>query len=144
MSDIDVFVDGKPYNPSETVIYRGMMLSEVPNLAFSMGYINASWTLRSDLTARYVCRLVNHMDANGYAECRPHLPETPLEGLRQGSPLSASYTNRTRDLMPKVSDTAPWSASLYYVLDKAQVEFSSFRDQALQFKGATSAPRSRL
>ena len=75
LGGIQLAVDGRDVKPSETMSYKGMMLSGVPNLAFAFGYTNASWTLKSDLTCAYVCRLLNHMDEHGYRQCTPRNPD---------------------------------------------------------------------
>ena len=68
-------VDGADRRPvATTMTYKGMMLSDVPNLAFALGYTNASWTLKADLISEYVCRLLNHMDEHGYRQCVPRAP----------------------------------------------------------------------
>ena len=77
---VDVAVDGEPVDFSERVAYKGMMISGVPNFAMALGYTNASWTLKCDLTSHYVCRLVNHMDAHGYEIATPQPPD-PSPGL---------------------------------------------------------------
>jgi cation diffusion facilitator CzcD-associated flavoprotein CzcO len=67
MGGIQIIVDGAPVDPSKALLYKGMMFSDVPNLAVALGYTNASWMLKCELTAQYVCCLLNHMDAQGYA-----------------------------------------------------------------------------
>src|SRR4029450_8040348 len=73
MSGLQLVVDGAPVVLSQTMAYKGMMYSDVPNLASAFGYTNASWTLKCDLTAEYVCRLLNHMDRGGFAICTPRI-----------------------------------------------------------------------
>ena len=73
LGEMDFVVDGEPVDFSQTWTYKGFAYSDVPNLASSFGYINASWTLRADLTCEYVCRLLNHMDQTGTVECTPRL-----------------------------------------------------------------------
>ncbi len=73
LGEVDFVVDGEPVDFSQTWTYKGFAYSDVPNLASSFGYINASWTLRADLTCEYVCRLLNHMDATGTRQCTPRL-----------------------------------------------------------------------
>jgi monooxygenase len=74
LGDMEMVVDGRKIAPHETTSYKGMMFSDVPNLASTFGYTNASWTLKADLTAEYVCRLLNHMDRTGARICTPRLP----------------------------------------------------------------------
>ena len=92
LGEMDFVVDGEPVDFSQTWTYKGFAYSDVPNLASSFGYINASWTLRADLTCEYVCRLLNHMDQTGTVECTPRLrasdrdmPERPwIDGFSAG------------------------------------------------------------
>ena len=70
LGGVELAVDGREVEPSETLSYKGLMLTGVPNMAFSIGYTNASWTLKCDLTCDYVCRLINHMDERGYVPVR--------------------------------------------------------------------------
>lgn len=109
-------IDGKVAQPRELLVYKGLMLSGVPNLAWCVGYTNASWTLRADLTSRYVCRLLNLMDRKGYAVAvpRPSPDETerrPLLGLTSG------YVTRAEADLPKQGGHAPWYLRQNYVLD---------------------------
>ena len=78
LGGLQFVVDGREIDLSETMSYKGMMLSGVPNLAFAIGYTNASWTLKCDLTCEYVCRLLNHMDEHGHRQCVPREPR-PLD-----------------------------------------------------------------
>ena len=78
MSGLQLTVDGAPVDLSKTMAYKGMMYSDVPNLASAFGYTNASWTLKCDLTSEYVCRLLKHMDQHGYAQCTPRLNDPEL------------------------------------------------------------------
>ena len=71
-------VDGRAVDPAKTFIYKGMMYSDVPNLASVFGYTNASWTLKADLVCEYVCRLINHMDRGGYRQCTPRNTDPTL------------------------------------------------------------------
>ena len=78
MSGLQLVVDGALVDLSKTMAYKGMMYSDVPNLASAFGYTNASWTLKCDLTAEYVCRLLKHMDKHGYAQCTPRVNDPQL------------------------------------------------------------------
>jgi monooxygenase len=100
-------VDGRDIHLPDTVGYKGMMLSGVPNFAMALGYTNASWTLKCDLCAEYVCRLLNHMDANGYGACTPRPPAEGAE-LEPFIGLSSGYVQRSIDVLPKQGPRAPW------------------------------------
>jgi hypothetical protein len=113
---MDVVVDGEAVDFSERVAYKGLMLSGVPNLAMALGYTNASWTLKCDLVAQYVCRLLAHMDRNGYAIATaqppdPSLPTDPIIDLRSG------YVMRSIDRLPKQGRSLPWRLHQNYFRD---------------------------
>ncbi|MDT5214835.1 MAG: monooxygenase [Mycobacterium sp.] len=110
-------VDGCPVNLSETVSYKGMMLSGVPNFAWTIGYTNASWTLKADLIAQYVCRLLAHMDREGYAAATPDAHRVTAE--HPFLDLTSGYVQRSMDLMPKQGDRLPWRLHQNYVRDVA-------------------------
>ncbi|CAB4662214.1 unannotated protein [freshwater metagenome] len=130
-------VDGTPVDFSTTWTYKGIAYSGVPNLASSFGYINASWTLRADLTCEYVCRLLNHMDATGTTQCTPRLrPED--EGMAEKSWIdnfSAGYMERVMDQFPKQGDHEPWINPQNYKRDKKLFRESPIDDGAMQFSG---------
>ncbi len=108
-------VDGRAVELSKTVSYKGMMLSGVPNLAWTIGYTNASWTLKADLVAEYVCRLLKHMDENGYAAATPD-----AAGATATNPfldLASGYVKRSLAELPKQGDQAPWRLHQNYVKD---------------------------
>jgi len=127
---IALAVDGEPVNLPERMIYKGMMLSGVPNLFVSFGYANASWTLRSDLTARSVCRLLNYMAARDLAVCAPRHDDTV--GRRPALDLSSGYVTRAEGLLPSQGDRAPWVVPQNYARDLAAMTFSRV-DEALDF-----------
>jgi cation diffusion facilitator CzcD-associated flavoprotein CzcO len=125
-------VDGRPVDPAQCVGYKAMMLSGVPNMASCMGYTNASWTLKSDLTAEYVCRLLNHMRAKGLRQCTPTLddPDMPLQPW---SDFSSGYIQRSIHLFPKRGAKAPWLLKQNYVHDLLTLRFGRIDDGALVF-----------
>jgi hypothetical protein len=107
-------VDGEPVDIGSRTAYRGLMLGGVPNLAYCIGYVNASWTLRADLSHRYVCRLLRHMHAHGYTVAVPDR----VQG--RGRPLldlSSSYVRRALDLFPRQGDRDPWLVRQNYLRD---------------------------
>jgi monooxygenase len=117
LGGMEVVVDGKPITFSETVGYRGMMFSGVPNLAASVGYTNASWTLKCDLICSYVARLLVHMDRLGVSTVVPRwteetLPDVPFLDLQSG------YVLRSVGEFPKQGHVAPWRVHQNYVLDR--------------------------
>lgn len=128
-------VDGIPVELSSRLAYRGMMLEGVPNLAFAIGYTNASWTLRCDLTCRYVARLLNHMRANGLTRCTPvnhdrSVAAQPLLDLQSG------YVRRGAAMMPRQGSKQPWRVYQNYLQDYVSTRRSRIGDGALEFGSA--------
>jgi monooxygenase len=138
LGGVSVAVDGREVKPSETVSYKGMMLSGVPNLALAFGYTNASWTLKSDLTCGYVCRLLNHMDEHGYRQCRPRTPDPSVTELPWVD-FSAGYVLRSIDQFPRQGSTAPWRLYQNYARDVLSLRFGTLDDGTLEFSGAGAA-----
>jgi monooxygenase len=135
---MQIAVDGREVTPSETMSYKGMMLGGVPNLAIAFGYTNASWTLKADLTCGFVCRLLNHMDEHGYAQCTPHnrdpsITEEPFIDF------SSSYVLRAIEHFPKQGSKAPWRLYQNYALDILTLRFGAIEDGTMQF-AKTEAP----
>ena len=124
-------VDGKPVKASELMVYKGVMVSGVPNLAFAVGYTNASWTLKADLTAQYVCRLLAYMDKHGHTWCCPErsadVEEEPLMNFSSG------YVQRSIEQFPVQGKQRPWKLFQNYALDLLMIRYSKLRDHALRF-----------
>ena len=113
---IEFTVDGERRPTGELTVYRGAMFADVPNLAVTIGYVNASWTLRADLASRYVCRLLNHMEQHGWRVAVPRAPEG-MEG-RPLLPLRSGYVERAAGKLPQQGDAAPWLMRQNYLLDR--------------------------
>ena len=128
---IELVVDGVRVVPSSTMTYKGMMISDVPNLAFAIGYTNASWTLKCDLTSRYVCRLLNHMAARHFTTCTPRRGEgiTPSELLD----FTSGYVQRAIGTFPKQGSIAPWKLYQNYALDLVTLKFGKLDDGSMAF-----------
>ena len=120
MGGVTFTVDGKRVNFPDTTIYKGMMFSDVPNLVQTFGYINASWTLRADLTARYACRLLNRMAAVGARQCTPRLGDEDREMPRRPwiDDFSSGYMQRSIHLFPQQGNRDPWRHTQDYATDK--------------------------
>ena len=128
---IALSVDGEPMRLADRTIYKGMMLSGVPNLFISVGYINASWTLRSDITARAVCRLLNNMDKRGLKVSTPR--DDPSRERRPLLELSSGYLARAEGLLPQQGAKHPWRVKQHYVRDLAAMRFSKV-DEEMDFR----------
>lgn len=135
LGGIELVVDGQAVDVPKTMTYKGMMLSGVPNCAFTVGYTNASWTLKADLTSEYVCRLLAHMDAHGYTKSVPEITdpsvtETPLLDFTSG------YVLRSLDQFPKQGSKEPWKLRQNYVFDMRSIRHGPIDDGAMQFSSA--------
>jgi cation diffusion facilitator CzcD-associated flavoprotein CzcO len=120
-------VDGQPVDLAKRFIYKGMMYSDVPNLASVFGYTNASWTLKADLVCEYVCRLLNHMDRNGYRVCTPHNGDATLQEEPWVN-FSSGYIQRALEHQPKQGSKRPWKLYQNYALDLLSLRFGRLRD----------------
>jgi len=137
MGGLEVIVDGAPVELAKTFSYKAMMYSGVPNLASTFGYTNASWTLKADLTAEYVCRLLNHMDKRGFTECRPINDET-LEA-EPWLDFSSGYVTRAMHRFPKQGPKAPWRVYQNYALDLMAFRYGQVDDGVMKFSRAAPA-----
>jgi monooxygenase len=135
LGGIAISVDGEAIELSETVGYKGMMLSGIPNLALTLGYTNASWTLKGDLVAGYVCRLLNHMDAHGLSRCTPLAPDPSLPRA-PFLDLASGYVLRSIADLPKQGPTAPWRLHQNYPRDVLMLRYGPLEDEAIEFSGA--------
>ena len=138
MGGADIVVDGRPVDIGKTLTYKGAMFDCVPNLAYAVGYTNASWTLKCDLSANYICRLINHMDRRGYAVCTPRasgvlISEAPT------LPLTSGYVERARALLPKQGSKPPWTMNQNYARDLLAFRFGAIEDGALEFRPRDAA-----
>ncbi len=137
LGGLQLSVDGRPVEMPETVAYKGMMLCGVPNMALTLGYTNASWTLKADLVARYVCRLLERMDTTGAAICTPQppdpaLPTEPIIDLKSG------YVTRSLAELPRQGASAPWRLHQNYVKDVRLMKRGPL-DDAMEFSGKALA-----
>jgi len=132
MAGAPLSVDGRAIDPSRLYVYRGMMFGDVPNLAQVFGYTNASWTLKSDLTGSFVCRLLNHMRRTG---TRIVVPRVPAGGIEEAPMLNlnSGYVLRAVDQFPKQGRHLPWRLYQNYILDFLQLRLKPLRDNVLEF-----------
>ncbi|HVB90609.1 MAG TPA: NAD(P)/FAD-dependent oxidoreductase [Acidimicrobiales bacterium] len=134
LGGIVLTVDGEEVDPASRLTYKGMMLEGVPNLALAIGYTNASWTLKCDLTCNYVCRLLNHMHATGQRQCTPRnrdasIATSPILGLSSG------YIQRSVHLLPKQGSHFPWQVHQSYLRDYRALKMSDIEDEVMEFRG---------
>jgi cation diffusion facilitator CzcD-associated flavoprotein CzcO len=136
LGGVQFFVDGEPVDFARTVSYKGIMYSGVPNLVSTFGYINASWTLRADLTAEYFCRLLNFMEAGGYRQCTPRLrsEDSAMQMQPWITGFSPGYMQRALDRLPKQGDREPWINPQNYRADKKMFRDGEVDDGSLTFK----------
>ncbi|WP_183101326.1 flavin-containing monooxygenase [Nocardioides pelophilus] len=128
---IEFVVDGEPLDLPSRLAYKALMLSGVPNLFFTVGYTNASWTLKADLVIDYVCRLLAHLDAHGYRTAVP-VPDASVE-RRPLMPLTSGYIQRSAHLLPSEGDRAPWRMAQNYYVDQLVIRRAPIDDGVLRF-----------
>ncbi|MFO0614390.1 MAG: NAD(P)/FAD-dependent oxidoreductase [Polyangiaceae bacterium] len=135
LGGMSLTIDDRPFEPPDHLTYKGSMCSDVPNLAVAIGYTNASWTLKCDLTCEYVCRILAHMDRHGFDTCVPTNDDPSVEPL----PLldfSSGYVQRSIQAFPRQGSKAPWRVYQNYVLDRATLRHGKLDDGALKFSRA--------
>jgi len=140
MGGAKLVVDGETVNLSEKMTYKGMMLSDVPNSAFTVGYTNSSWTLKADLVAEYVCRLLNHMDAKGYVSQVPRNRDPSVHA----SPLldfGAGYVKRSLEALPTQGSRWPWKLGMNYAADVVALRHGPVEDGVMEFRSADEVER---
>jgi len=137
MGDIDFVVDGKDIDPANLVTYRGIMFTELPNLAYVFGYFRASWTLRADIISDFVCRLLAHMEARGAKQVVPtlraHDAQMALITWVDPANFNPGYMMRTMHRMPKQGDREPWTWGLEYQEEKAVLAGVDLEDGTLEY-----------
>ncbi len=137
LGGMELRVDGREVVLPETVGYKGIMFSGVPNLAAVIGYTNASWTLKGDLTCQWVCRVLNHMDQHGYTQCVAPTP-SPAVGRRPMIDLTAGYVMRSIESFPKQGDRAPWRLYQNYPRDVLLLRRGALEDGELEFRASAA------
>jgi cation diffusion facilitator CzcD-associated flavoprotein CzcO len=138
LGGVALTIDGEAVNPGDRLTYKGMMLEDVPNLAIAIGYTNASWTLKCDLTCRYVSRLLNHMHEHGLTQCVARNDDPSIvEGSLLG--LSSGYIQRSAHLLPKQGSIYPWKVHQSYLRDYRALKMSPVDDAIMEFSGPAAA-----
>jgi cation diffusion facilitator CzcD-associated flavoprotein CzcO len=136
LGDIQLKVDGRTIDPSKTMNYRGTMYAGIPNLASVFGYTNASWTLKSELTCNYICRVLNRMSREGYQVCVPQ-NDDPSVQPEPWLNLSSGYIQRVADKLPKQGSKVPWKLHQNYVKDIINLRYGSLDDGVIRFLNPT-------
>jgi monooxygenase len=129
---MEVSVDGRTIDFARTLTYKGMMYSDVPNMASSFGYTNASWTLKCDLTCEYVCRLINYIDRCGYRQCVAHNVDPSITEL-PSLDFSSGYVQRSIAEMPKQGSKRPWRLYQNYALDIVTLRYGKIDDGVMRY-----------
>ncbi|MFZ5723645.1 MAG: flavin-containing monooxygenase [Pseudomonadota bacterium] len=132
LGGMKVAVDGKPFEMSKSMNYKGLMFSDLPNFAMVFGYTNASWTLKSDLTSEYVCRLLKHMDRTGMRQCTPRNND-PTVNIEPFVSMSSGYIQRALDKLPKQGNKAPWKLYMNYAKDLVAIRYGKVDDGVMEF-----------
>lgn len=135
LGGMQLSVDGREVDLAKTLNYKGMMFSDVPNMASSFGYTNASWTLKCDLTCEYVCRLLNHMDKHGYRQCTPRNVDPSL-AEEPWIDFSSGYVQRSIHKLPKQGSRLPWKLHQNYAFDIMMLRYGRVDDGVMEFQGA--------
>ena len=132
LGDVKVSVDSEPVAFGEHMAYKGMMLSDIPNLILTFGYTNASWTLKAELTSNYTCRLLQYMDRNGYRVAVPRrdaqVQDAPFLNFTSG------YVQRGKGMLPKQGDRKPWQVHQNYLQDTLTIQYGRVNDGVMQFQ----------
>jgi cation diffusion facilitator CzcD-associated flavoprotein CzcO len=138
MGGVQLVVDDVPVDLARTLIYRGMMYRDVPNLAFAFGYINASWTLKCELIAQRLCRILNYMDRHAYTQCTPRIGDQVVAEEPMLVELTSGYIQRARDMLPRQGSSNPWKMHQNYLRDVWSLCLSPMNDGAMEFTRCAS------
>lgn len=137
LGGVQLSVDGREVDLAKTLNYKGMMFSDVPNMASSFGYTNASWTLKCDLTCEYICRLLTHMDKHGYRQCTPRNVDPSLT-VEPWIDFSSGYVQRSLHKLPKQGSRLPWKLHQNYAFDIMMLRYGRVDDGVMEFQRPTA------
>jgi monooxygenase len=129
---VQIKVDSKPFDVSKSFVYKGLMLSELPNFFIFVGYTNASWTLKSDLTSEYISRVLKYLDKHNYKALQAKVVETNLKPVPLLN-LNSGYISRAANTLPSQGNRAPWRIYQNYVLDYKMLRMDAIKDKRLRF-----------
>ncbi|HEX6591855.1 MAG TPA: NAD(P)/FAD-dependent oxidoreductase [Moraxellaceae bacterium] len=133
-------VDGAPYEVSKAMNYKGVMFQDLPNFGMMFGYTNASWTLKSDISSEFLCRVIKHMDKNGLRQCMPHNSD-PSVAQEDFVAMRSGYLQRALSKLPRQGNKAPWKVYMNYAMDLAVLRYKSVDDGVLNFSNPVPAGR---
>jgi monooxygenase len=140
LGGMQILIDGQEKQMSETVGYKGMMFSGIPNMCLALGYTNASFSLKTDLIAEYICRLLKHMDANGFRVATPKAPGPAVE-IEPIIDLKSGYVLRSLDKLPKQAAAHPWRLHQNYAQDIRLLRKGPIDDEIELSRGPAAALR---
>jgi cation diffusion facilitator CzcD-associated flavoprotein CzcO len=133
ISGMQLIINGVLADLPRSLVYKGMMFSDVPNLAFAIGYTNASWTLKCDLASEYVCRLLNYMDQHNFAVCTARVTDPDLQ-YEPVIDFNSGYVLRALDTLPRQGSKTPWRLHQNYLKDLSMMRYGRVDDGAMEFK----------
>jgi cation diffusion facilitator CzcD-associated flavoprotein CzcO len=140
---MELFVDGQPFDAHDKMVYRGVLLEDLPNAGMVFGYTNASWTLKADLITEWMCRLLNHMDATGKQIVMPHNFDSSVEH-RPFVDMQSGYVQRAMDRAPQQGSKLPWKLYQNYALDLATLRFGKVNDDSLVFSNPKPLAKTQI
>ena len=140
LGGVQILLDGTPIESTKRLSYKGMMLRGVPNFSFTLGYSNASWTLKCNLVAEYVCRLLNFMNEHGY-DCATPFGHEPAIVADPAINLNSGYIRRGIELLPKQGSARPWRFHQNYFLDLRDLKWGAVDDGTMEFTRVGNGPR---
>jgi cation diffusion facilitator CzcD-associated flavoprotein CzcO len=141
LGGIELNLDGAELKPTDRFVYKEYLLEDVPNMAWCIGYTNASWTLRADMTARAVAKLLDYMGTHGYTHAYPHLGERPMKE-KPTFDLQAGYVQRAPHALPKSGVRRPWMVRHNYLLDSIDHRFDRIEESMVFGRVAAKQPQS--
>ncbi|OMC44362.1 NAD(P)/FAD-dependent oxidoreductase [Mycobacterium sp. IS-1264] len=134
-----ISIDGVEINPRDRFVYKAHMLEDVPNLFWCVGYTNASWTLRADITARATAKLMAHMASHGYTHAAPHLGDQPM-AEKPAWDIQANYVKRSLHALPKSGTKRPWNVRQNYLADAIDYRFDRIEEAMVFGRAGDRAP----
>ena len=135
LGGMELFVDGEARELREQMTYKAVLVEDIPNLAWIVGYTNASWTLKSDIAATYLCRLFKHMEENGHTVATPRDVDNSRMDIGMFDQLNSGYVQRAKDTLPRQGSKHPWKVLMHYEKDSKMLLEDPVEDGLLQFGG---------